>query len=348
MWGAKIRRNRFRNNKLQQLHVISGEALDVITNSKHPEYKSEQDLGKVLFNAMGGKPVVGDAKQGAQWIRPLQRYVHTWPLVGEIVVAIAGAAPGAQTQPSLTTLYYLDAISIWGEKNENTMPNASFVADGNEATNEPDSYTNDVMGETFEERVLEQVQVFEGDTLFQSRWDNSIRLGSTVNGDALENSWSAGSDNGDPIMILTNGFATEEDKVGEINDDDSTIMLTSTQTIDFKVANKEAPQTVTIPTGPVIPMLPTNMHKKKPQVIINSDRLIFNAREDNVIISAKKDISLSTSKWKLNVTALADIVLEMLNQLTMEMHPTPCGPTGPPINAAVYNMLKAQLEQMKQ
>ena len=350
MFGRnRVNRSKYSNTRNQAPLVVSGEVLDIITNSGHPEYQKDTDLGRILFNPMeSGTPVVGGGKQSAQWIRPLQRHVHTWPLKGELVVAIAAPTPHAQVKPSQKFLYYLETVSCFAEKNENSMPNASFVADSNEAVSEEDSYTNDVLGETFEDRPMDQVQSFEGDTLIQSRWDNSIRLGSTVNGGGLANSWSIGSDNGDPIMIFTNGFDVDQDKVGEINDDNSTIMMTSTQTIDFKVANKEAPQTVTIPTGPVIPMLPTNMYKKKPQVIINSDRLIFNAREDNVIISAKKDISLSTSKWKVNVTALADIVLEMLTQLTMEMHPTPCGPTGPPINAAVYNMLKAQLEQMKQ
>ena len=348
-WGSKVSKMRFTNRHSSGITLVSGEVLDIITNSKHPEYGSEGDLGKILFNSMAhGSAVTGGGNSGATWIRPLQRYVHTWPLVGEIVLAVAAANAHAAVQPSSTTLYYLETISIYGEKNENTMPNASFAADSNEATAEENSFVNDVKGETFEERVLEQIQCFEGDTLIQGRFDNSIRLGSTVNGDALENSWSQGSENGDPIMILTNGFDTDSDKVGEVNDDNSTIMLTSTQTIDFKVANKEAPQTVAVPTGPVIPMMPTNMHKNKPQVIINSDRLIFNAREDNVIISAKKDISLSTSKWKVNVTALADILLETLNQLTMEIHPTPAGPSGPPINAPIYMMLKTQLEQMKQ
>ena len=86
----------------------------------------------------------------------------------------------------------------------------------------------------------------------------------------------------------------------------------------------------------------------KPQIIISSDRLIFNAKNDSVFIAAKNNISLSTKKWKLDVTALADILLETLNQLTMEVHPTPCGPTGPPVNAAIYGMLKTQLMAMQQ
>ena len=48
------------------------------------------------------------------------------------------------------------------------------------------------------------------------------------------------------------------------------------------------------------------------------------------------------------MSGLADILLETLKQLGMETHPTPCGPSGPPINAAMYKKLKSSLEKMKQ
>ena len=125
-------------------------------------------------------------------------------------------------------------------------------------------------------------------------------------------------------------------------------MMTSTQKIDIQLANKEAPMAVAVPTGPILPHMPLNTYMKKPQMILQSYRLVFNAKGDHVFIAAKKNISLSTDKWKIDVSSLADILLELINQLTMEVHPTPCGPTGPPINATIYSMLKTQLESMKQ
>ena len=66
------------------------------------------------------------------------------------------------------------------------------------------------------------------------------------------------------------------------------IYLTSTQKIDLKPANAIAAQTVAVPTGPVIPMLPINAYLGKSQVIINSDRLIFNAKSENIILEINK------------------------------------------------------------
>ena len=150
-------------------------------------------------------------------------------------------------------------------------------------------------------------------------------------------------------MIVTNGHKeSDDDKIEDINDDISTVMMTSTQKIDIKLANTESPETVAIPTGPVVDFQPLNQYKGTSQIIINSDRLIFNAKDNHVYIAAKKEISLSTSKWKLNVTAVADILEETLNQLTQETHPTPCGPSGVPINKDIYQQLLDQLRKMKQ
>jgi len=41
---------------------------------------------------------------------------------------------------------------------------------------------------------------------------------------------------------------------------------------------------------------------------------------------------------------LVDILKEILTQLAQETHPTPCGPSGPPVNAAAYNSIKSKLD----
>ena len=90
------------------------------------------------------------------------------------------------------------------------------------------------------------------------------------------------------------------------------------------------------------------MYMGKPQIVVKSGRLIFNAVDDSVFIAAKNNISLSTKAWKLDVTALCDLLDALLQQLMIEVHATPCGPTAPPINAVVYGLLKTQLNMMRQ
>ena len=321
-------------------NVICGEVLEIITNADHPEYKGDESIGNCRIKPIGSHAgYSADPEVGSTWVTPMSRDLMNLPLIGEHVVCCRATSLKAQTNPNSSRFYYIGIVTIYNEKNENTLYNASYNSGKG---------LNDVPGDTFEDKTVFQVHPFEGDVILQGRWDNSLRFGSSAPGRKTMDTWSLGSDNGDPITILTNGYADEEVKIEDVNKDSSTIMMTSTQKLDIQLANKEAPMTVTIPTGPVLPHPPLNTYMKKPQMVLSSDRLIFNAKKDSIFISAKNNISLSTKKWKLDVTALADILLELLNQLTMEVHPTPCGPTGPPINAVIYSMLKAQLMQMKQ
>ena len=194
------------------------------------------------------------------------------------------------------------------------------------------------------------MQHYSGDLIIQGRFDSAIRIGNSQPMGLPPNKYSIPGKKGDPIMILSNGHDSTKGKshIEDINKDDSTIMLTSKQKINLKPANKIASEGFSAMAGPTTPMTPIGVYMQKPQVIISSDRLIFNAAKDNVIIAAKKEVSVSTKKWKLNMSGLADILLETLKQLGMETHPTPCGPSGPPINAAMYKKLKSSLEKMKQ
>ena len=314
--------------------IVTAEVLDVSVNTSHPEYKAREDIGKVYANIM---TATGQSSSRAKWFKPLSTTIHTFPLIGELVQMSRGASIRSQDRSRIMVYYWSSIIAVEGNRNNNALENASFYSS---------DFLNNEKGATFKEQDLPHVESFEGDTIMQGRFNNCIRFGSSVSNDKVSNMWSMGSAAGDPILILSNDMA---DVTEDPNTDGSSIMMTSTQKLDIKLANKEAPATVTIPVGPVLPHLPPlNMYMGKPQIVISSDRLIFNAKADSVFIAAKNNISLSTKSWKLDVTALADILLELLTQLTMETHATPCGPTSPPINAVVYTMLKTQLSQMKQ
>ena len=312
---------------------IGAEVVDVIVNSSHAEYKDGSDIGKIkaIFLTENSNSIAT-----ARWYKPLQTNFHTFPLKGEIVMMIAGPALRSQILAKNTTYYWFTTMGIHGDRNNNTQENSSYyVIQG----------ANDSKGETFKEKEVKHLESFEGDTILQGRFNNTIRLGSSVSNDKVSNKWSLGSAAGDPILIITNGGAGQ---VEDANADASSITMTSTQKLSITLANPEAPATVTVPTGPVLPHIPPlQMYSGKPQVVIKSGRLIFNAVDDSIFISAKNNISLSTKGWKLDVTALCDILDALLTQLQVEVHASPCGPTSPPINAAIYAMLQGQLSAMR-
>ena len=105
------------------------------------------------------------------------------------------------------------------------------------------------------------------------------------------------------------------------------------------------------------------------QVIINSDRLLFNARTDSILVIADQSVGISTNgtfnvdsadiaiinspEIYLGLDAVEPVVLgdtllglleELCDALAAETHPTPVGPSGPPINAADYSSIKSRLK----
>ena len=93
-------------------------------------------------------------------------------------------------------------------------------------------------GYSFAEKDIKSLTPFEGDTIIESRFGQSIRFGSTTSVMRKFNHWSTAGNNGDPIMIIRNGqgkvsnpidkFATT---VEDINSDSTSIYLTAGQSI---------------------------------------------------------------------------------------------------------------------
>ncbi len=113
----------------------------------------------------------------------------------------------------------------------------------------------------------------------------------------------------------------------------------------------------------------TNKYAGK-QVIINSDRLLFNAKEDAILIIGNETVGISTNgtfnvdsgsetiinspEIYLGLGAEEPVVLgdtllglleELCDALAAETHPTPVGPSGPPINASQYSSIKSRLKE---
>jgi len=94
-------------------------------------------------------------------------------------------------------------------------------------------------------------------------------------------------------MILRNGQSPRASSEGwipiteNIRNDLSSIYLTSFQRLkDFKVAS-ELYASYTIP--PIAPSLFT-----QPQIAINSNRIVINAKTDSILLSAQKSVGIST------------------------------------------------------
>jgi hypothetical protein len=164
---------------------------------------------------------------------------------------------------------------------------------------------------------VKPLQLFEGDIVIEGRGGNSIRLSSTIknsNEITKQPTWLP-TKTGDPIMIISNtkpnSAITNGFRIEDINKDDSSIYLTSTQKIGITLANSSLENNVSNYTSP--------------QIIFNSSRIILNSKVDNIIMSSKKDIYFSTNQSKTSV----NLIVEALEILARGTFPTSVGPTGP-------------------
>ena len=166
-------------------------------------------------------------------------------------------------------------------------------------------YNSPLIGGTFiPSSTVKPLLPFAGDVIVEGRWGNSIRFGSTISGSTtnytssiINNNWSTAGSSGEPITIIRNGQGEIDipspiplpvwvPTVEIIYIDKSSIYLTSNQII---------PLSTTFNSYPAIKNnKPTTIQAfSGSQVLLSSDRLIFNAKNDSIIANSENIISLN-------------------------------------------------------
>lgn len=205
------------------------------------------------------------------------------------------------------------------------------------------------------------LQPFEGDDIWEGRFGQSIRFGTSIEKDTSiydkKPTWK-GKSNGDPLMILRlfkpkssttriedilkisknffNKYAIED-----IDEDESSIYMTTTQKLQkFKSSftkNSEAKSAATWDKGS--------------QVVLNADRVFINAKTDRMIATAKTEIILGSekilfqsNKYKVNLDDLMDYINDAVKIMWewatgSKNFLTSMGPTSVATNAASVTKL---------
>lgn len=254
---------------------------------------------------------------------PLNPYVKSIPIVGEHVYLISTMGVNATKSASDSTYYYISPTFLHRAINNNPLPKANVNT--LELTSKLNNFTSQKVNRPplavntsgfgagfFSDDTISQIQPFIGDIIFEGRFGQSIRFGYTPNGTRARNkpSWISTNPKS-PITIIKNGVSQNKgyDKfiVENINEDKSSIWLTDKQQIKIKLSNKTS-----IIDVRKLPGIYSN-----PQVIINSDRLVFNSKSDSIILSGKNNIYLSTSQYKADVNELVSIVESLFNTVKL-------------------------------
>lgn len=329
--------------------------------------------------------------------RPVDYAMKRLPIVGEIVGLIVGPSPYGAAIKQTSEYYYLTTYGLQSSVHHNAIPGKHVIDNGGQSPTykESESGHTKTSGESevkledpnFVERSdIFQLQPYVGDILFEGRYGQSIRFGHTLKKDSQDFSvaptWRQGvSQPGNPITVIRNGQGQQQiDQftfgVENVDVDDSSLWLTSGQ---------EVPFTLSSTVRPSLKNLKNDTYDKDAnrfsgnQILAASGRILLNARQKEIIISAKTGVALTanrhvtvdaggtiemessrinmgmnaihpallgddTTNWLGNVM---DQLIDLCGQLATEIHPTGFGPSGPPRNAPNYVNIKSKLVQLK-
>jgi hypothetical protein len=280
----------------------------ILDNKTEPnvfkEYGEWASIGCILFSKTN-QPNSNKEFNVYGFAKPLFPNIKNFPLENEIVYIIP--LPNTDIQENLSNIsyYYFQPINIWNSNHHNAIPdpvyNSSLPSSQQRDYQQTsigavrkvtDGGTDIELGKTFREKLdIKPLQPFEGDIIYEGRWGQSIRMGSTVNDSKISNTWSKNGNNGDPIIIIRNKQYNENNdpwipQVEDINKDISSVYLTSTQNIPINVASKNYKSYSTPPESP-------NEFSGE-QIVINSGRLLFNSKNDSILFSSNKTINLNS------------------------------------------------------
>jgi len=222
-------------------------------------------VGAITFETLKNSTAITDIPQGTTAL-PLNTSVRTLPLVNEIVFVILGPSRNRLLSGDANSniFYYTNSIPIWNSTDVNAFPSLVTSGDANTNSNTVEDVQSGIpnnpnnpkggasLGDVFRDQGdIKNLYPQEGDVIFEGRFGNSLRFGSTgkIDGDFSEfdvnpqNPWSQNGETGNPITILRNGQKQDAIKFDvwqpifeDINADLSSIYLTSNQNVPLQIA----------------------------------------------------------------------------------------------------------------
>lgn len=327
--GAGTSNNLGINQSLAEINsmLTSVRVYDIILDETHPKWSTYGEwngLGTIEF-----KPVYtpDSSPESITIAKPLFPQLKNYPLVNEIVLVFKLPNQNIGDIDGDSTYYYLNSIGIWNHPHHNAYPNP--ITGNNLPSSQQKDYQNieggsvrrvtdgsteidlnsPTVGGTFVEKTnIHPLLPFAGDNILEGRFGNSIRLGNTSKTTSnIKNNWSGAGENGDPITILRNGQDPNSSDEGwvpiveNINRDLSSIYLTSTQKIPLTNSTENYKAFSTQPS--------LIREYNNSQILLSSNRLVFNTTSDDIILSSKKNIALS-SENTIGISTKKDVVVD--------------------------------------
>lgn len=317
----------FANPNLSSQSISSystGRVIHIITNDKSIGYKSIKDIGKVYVVDVNHPSINLD---NITEDRNLEKFTPVYPLfpqqdyiplLDELIIYLPGPHNDSDTAKGKFSYYYINSVGIFNNYHHNSQGVNNLNEDGSIKLG---TYINESPNLKFP-RLL----AFEGDYILKSRWGSGIRFSSTFSGDVSKiptHPWGSGQE-GDPITIITNGYNADDKSkpyIENINEDNSSIYLTSTQKLTSFTSSVNIPEK---PKGFVGKLIKSNEFggfinlggNKKPiynsQVILSAARISLNSITNDILLYSGQNIEMG-SKYNIHLNGKENIYLNSSN-----------------------------------
>jgi len=283
----------------------AGEIVDVIYSKEHPNFKINEDIGKAKIRLLDRQKDTGE--DILIWAWPANSSIIQYPIKKEIVNLIQ----------FLGRYFYVNSLNFSNSVNNNVVQSNETTTDANKdnaeqyekvsTSNIPQrqSESDESLGNTFKENnaTIKPLLPTEGDVIIRGRFGNNIRLGNNPETNL-------------PTIKITTGQSNTVDKtsllepyVENINDDRNCIWITSDEVVELNPVTKGKSYYLKSARN-----VPSTFEGN--QVIINSDRMIFNVKKEELMQFANKGIVLNSNGY-IAIDSSENIGLTTLDKLNV-------------------------------
>ena len=268
-------------DEFNELEVF--EVMDIYRDEGNPRISSPGEVvGRYIHSE------IDDSVKDLLTFKPLNSNILQQPIVGELWLGINLEGRRyyiGQVNEDVNDVNFekFNESSPGGKENNDTIKVSDAVLNSNKNV---EDYTQ---GNYFEDTNPTKLIPFEGDTIIQGRFGNTIRLGS--NQEDLEKDEYVDSPN---IKIVAGTQGAEEN----LETDLSSLYLTTGEYVDY--------------SEPSLSFIERDYDL--PQLVGDSDRIVLNAKSDVVAVFAQKDIRLNSIDGDVLIQAKDKIPIPVLKK----------------------------------
>jgi|TARA_A200000159_G_scaffold99445_1_gene92267 hypothetical protein len=396
----------------------TGIVIDVIldeTNKSLPKFKEVGqvdgiDASDIHTGKIGGVRVRTLSNSEVQdedlpIVYPLDATIRTLPVLGEEVqiIRMAGKKFYRQFNIAGTPNVSNEGLVLYREtfgSSDKSGGGGGYGDNSSTGVSQPQGGSTSNQGDYgdyFEaDAKIHRLKLFEGDTIIESRFGQSLRFSGYNNDDnKFSPTTIIRNRESDPSRESQGEFSSQ--KIGgttleDVNRDGSTIVMGSRDyQLPFIPGTVDDKGTSDFETTPdTFKDYPSADDLTGDQILISSGRLIFSSKNaemifyskgnygfisdkgmsidnalgidittgDNInIVTTDNDFNLFAGSGEIHIgddsneqlvrgNELVKLLDELLTELASETHPTPAGPSGPPVNAPKYNSIKSKLKNI--